>query len=226
MAAAASKRKPWDSPLYLSRMIQTKCRVMSVSIRPRRMLSFWLTVDIHRIKVRSFSSASSVRARKRGSSGVWPRLQYIFRGIVQIAEWHYISRERCQSAGQSPAQGQRLDSRRDQNRNRPAHYYPAAQSNAAAERAEEISYSNWIFPEPDSAGDAGQPSIRSHDLRHIFAAMSLENGMDVKTLPAIIGHVPSGCHAEHLHPHNRRDTKKCGTQYRPGHRRHEGTGTR
>ena len=31
--------------------------------------------------------------------------------------------------------------------------------------------------------------IRFHDLRHIFATMSLEHGMDVKTLSAIIGHV-------------------------------------
>lgn len=31
--------------------------------------------------------------------------------------------------------------------------------------------------------------VRFHDLRHIFATMSLEHGMDVKTLSAIIGHV-------------------------------------
>ena len=37
--------------------------------------------------------------------------------------------------------------------------------------------------------DAGLPHIRFHDLRHTFATMSLEHGMDVKTLSAIIGHV-------------------------------------
>lgn len=38
---------------------------------------------------------------------------------------------------------------------------------------------------------AGCKSVRFHDLRHTFATMSLENGMDVKTLSAIIGHVSS-----------------------------------
>ena len=31
--------------------------------------------------------------------------------------------------------------------------------------------------------------MRFHDLRHTFATMALENGMDVKTLSAMIGHV-------------------------------------
>ena len=38
---------------------------------------------------------------------------------------------------------------------------------------------------------AGCKSVRFHDLRHTFATMSLENGMDVKTLSTIIGDVSS-----------------------------------
>ncbi|MFQ9573631.1 MAG: tyrosine-type recombinase/integrase [Roseburia hominis] len=36
---------------------------------------------------------------------------------------------------------------------------------------------------------AGCKRIRFHDLRHTFATLSLENGMDVKTLSAMLGHV-------------------------------------
>ena len=66
--------------------------------------------------------------------------------------------------------------------------------------------SQWIFPEPlapekpvrPSAAyywmkrilrEAGLPAIRFHDLRHTFATLSLESGMDVKTLSAMLGHV-------------------------------------
>ena len=31
--------------------------------------------------------------------------------------------------------------------------------------------------------------LRFHDLRHTFATLSLESGMDVKTLSAMLGHV-------------------------------------
>lgn len=66
--------------------------------------------------------------------------------------------------------------------------------------------SRWLFPSPVkedapiSPGvvrrrlqrileHAGCKHIRFHDLRHTFATLSLENGMDVKTLSAMLGHV-------------------------------------
>ena len=36
---------------------------------------------------------------------------------------------------------------------------------------------------------SGCKDIRFHDLRHTFATMTIENGMDVKTLSGIIGHI-------------------------------------
>ena len=66
--------------------------------------------------------------------------------------------------------------------------------------------SEWIFPSPlDSKMPrdpravtkrmelilerSGCKNIRFHDLRHTFATMSLEYGMDIKTLSSLLGHV-------------------------------------
>ena len=66
--------------------------------------------------------------------------------------------------------------------------------------------SRWMFPSPVKEDmpmtpgavrrrlqiileRAGCRKIRFHDLRHTFATLSLENGMDVKTLSAMLGHV-------------------------------------
>ena len=64
----------------------------------------------------------------------------------------------------------------------------------------------WIFPSPVNEGQPRNPcalyhrfqtilerakckKVRFHDLRHTFATMAIENGMDIKTLSAMIGHV-------------------------------------
>ena len=68
--------------------------------------------------------------------------------------------------------------------------------------------SRWIFPSPIKEDAPRHPSsvrkvlertleraeckhVRFHDLRHTFATTALANGMDVKTLSAIIGHISS-----------------------------------
>ncbi len=65
---------------------------------------------------------------------------------------------------------------------------------------------DWMFPSPVKEGEPRNPTsllhrfklilqrsgckdIRFHDLRHTFATMAIENGMDVKTLSGIIGHI-------------------------------------
>ena len=66
--------------------------------------------------------------------------------------------------------------------------------------------SEWVFPHYTNPSDPLHPSsayrklktilknielplMRFHDLRHTFATMAIENGMDIKTLSAMIGHV-------------------------------------
>jgi integrase len=53
---------------------------------------------------------------------------------------------------------------------------------------------------PDSVGrmhkrilrKAGLEDIRFHDLRHTFATLALQNGVDIKTLSSILGHYSAG----------------------------------
>lgn len=66
--------------------------------------------------------------------------------------------------------------------------------------------SRWMFPSPVKEDSpmtpgavrkrlqqilehAGCKHVRFHDLRHTFATLSLQNGMDVKTLSSMLGHV-------------------------------------
>ena len=39
---------------------------------------------------------------------------------------------------------------------------------------------------------AGLPRIRFHDMRHTFATVALQNGVDVKTVSGMLGHYSAG----------------------------------
>jgi len=67
--------------------------------------------------------------------------------------------------------------------------------------------SEWVFPSPtggpmspDSVlhvlhrvlNRAGLPRIRFHDLRHTFATIALQNGVDIKTVSSMLGHYSAG----------------------------------
>ena len=67
--------------------------------------------------------------------------------------------------------------------------------------------SPWVFPSPtggplspDCVNNmlhrvlkrAGLPSIRFHDIRHTFATLALQNGVDIKTVSGMLGHFSAG----------------------------------
>ncbi len=83
--------------------------------------------------------------------------------------------------------------------------------------------SRWMFPSPrkedcplEHSGvrrkmqttleRAGCKKVRFHDLRHTFATMALEHGMDVKTLSTIIGHVSSATTVNIRNPHKKQSS--------------------
>ena len=75
------------------------------------------------------------------------------------------------------------------------------------EQKKKVGSSPWVFPSPnggpispDSVGNmlhrvlkrAGLSRIRFHDLRHTFATLALQNGVDVKTVSGMLGHYSAG----------------------------------
>ena len=67
--------------------------------------------------------------------------------------------------------------------------------------------SPWVFPSPTGGPispdsvlhmlhrvlkRAGLPRVRFHDLRHTFATLALQNGVDVKTMSGMLGHFSAG----------------------------------
>ena len=75
------------------------------------------------------------------------------------------------------------------------------------EQRKKVGNSPWVFPSsnggpisPDSVlhmlhrvlKRAGLPKVRFHDLRHTFATLALQNGVDVKTVSGMLGHFSAG----------------------------------
>ena len=72
---------------------------------------------------------------------------------------------------------------------------------------EQHKVSDYVFPSPsggpispDSVRHmlhrvlkrAGLPAVRFHDLRHTFATLALQNGVDIKTVSGMLGHFSAG----------------------------------
>ena len=70
-----------------------------------------------------------------------------------------------------------------------------------------VGSSEWVFPSPTGGPmspdsvlhmlhrvlkRAGLPKVRFHDLRHTFATLALQNGVDIKTVSGMLGHFSAG----------------------------------
>lgn len=75
------------------------------------------------------------------------------------------------------------------------------------QQKKEIGSSPWVFPSPTGGPispdsvlhmlhrvlkRAGLPKVRFHDLRHTFATLALQNGVDIKTVSGMLGHFSAG----------------------------------
>ena len=75
------------------------------------------------------------------------------------------------------------------------------------EQKKKVGSSPWVFPSPNGGPispdsvlhmlhrvlkRAGLPRVRFHDLRHTFATLALQNGVDVKTVSGMLGHYSAG----------------------------------
>ena len=75
------------------------------------------------------------------------------------------------------------------------------------EQQKKVGSSPWVFPSPNGGPispdsvlhmlhrvlkRAGLPKVRFHDLRHTFATLALQNGVDIKTVSGMLGHFSAG----------------------------------
>ena len=75
------------------------------------------------------------------------------------------------------------------------------------EQRRKVGSSPWVFPSPNGGSifpdsvlhmlhrvlkQAGLLRVRFHDLRHTFATLALQNGVDIKTVSGMLGHFSAG----------------------------------
>ena len=75
------------------------------------------------------------------------------------------------------------------------------------QQKKKVGSSHWVFPSPTGGPispdsvlhmlhrvlkRAGLPRVRFHDLRHPFATLALQNGVDIKTVSRMLGHFSAG----------------------------------